>query len=185
MEKECLMSEAIDTIVKLLEGTNLKLEGLNSSFMSLHNDLTTFKGDVKASLIDTNGKLKGSHELLSNKLDQFSTDIKRIDKTLGDQIQINHDEILRNKNTIAALYELDRTATKRNDDAHTELIKGIEEKMTHCTTDNRDELKDLEDKLDAIGDITKENRTKTGILFAISGVLGSAIIYGLIEFFTK
>lgn len=174
MENECLMSEAIETIVKLLEGTNAKLEGLNSSFMSLHNDLTTFKGDVKASLIDTNGKLKGSHELLSNKIDQLSIDIKRIDKVLGDQIQVNHDEILRNKNTIASLYELDRTATKRNDDAHAELIKGIHAEMNESAMEVESIVKKNTETI-------IESKLKINIIWGMLTVIATALVYSIIK----
>lgn len=168
----------IETIVALLKENNLKLEGLNTSFMALHSDLTTFKGEVSTALTDTNGKLKGNNEVLTLKIDQLSKDLKNITSNLGDQIQINHDDILRNKNTIANLYELDRAATKRNDDAHTELIKGLDEKMSNCSSDSGAEMKEIRD-------IAKDSQTKINILFGISGGLGLAVIAGLIDFFTK
>jgi predicted nucleic acid-binding Zn-ribbon protein len=75
----------IDRIITLLQGNNEKLEEMNKSLTKLHTEMAEFKGEINKSLAETNGKLKGNHELLKQKFESMIES-----STL-------HDEILENK----------------------------------------------------------------------------------------
>lgn len=174
------MSE-IQVIVDLLTENNKKLEGLNQSFITLHSDLTNFKGEMTTALTDTNGRLKGSNELLNLKIGQMNDNLKNIEKTLSDQIQINHGEILRNKNTISSLYELDRTATKRNDDANALVKTEMMEEFSAFSIKSQESREKIQQEVKIVSDNATSSNVKINILFGITGAMALAIFVELIS----
>jgi hypothetical protein len=69
------------------------LQDMNKSLGDLHKDFGDFKGEVRASLTDTNGKLKGNHELIMQKIDSIVTESSLHDEILENKIENNTDDI--------------------------------------------------------------------------------------------
>jgi len=92
MEDDLSMAD-IDTIVSLLKDNNKQLEAMNDKLGALHNDFEKLKGEVNKSLAETNGKLKGNHELLTQKIESMIESSNLHDEILENKITNNADDI--------------------------------------------------------------------------------------------
>lgn len=69
------------------------LKDMNKSLQDLHTDFGDFKGEIRASLTDTNGKLKGNHELVILKIESVVVASDLHNEILQNKINNNTDDI--------------------------------------------------------------------------------------------
>lgn len=161
----------------------------------IDKDLSVFKANMSEALRDTNGKLKGNHELLILKLDAHEKQNELQIQNITTEVRSIGKEVERNKDSISNLYDKYRENAKNSDDKDSYLLQKVDEKVTGFVERLEKRMNNIEScsqdmkKHIEVNDATNQAQKKMIIgmfvlfgPFVITGVISAIVLYGKLQY---